>query len=202
MCGASQGGFLAASVASGNRDIDFIVNLYGMYVPVWQQELYAAEAEMRMGGLSGDEIAEALGFMKREFDVGRTGKGWDKLAALMQQARSKKWFDYVPHFFSDVNELRYYWRTLYSYDPRVALQKVNCPVLALFGELDKSTPVPQTVANMKAALRKAGNKDVTFKIFAKGIHGLLEGETGVNSEIPRLKRFVPGLFDTLTNWLQ
>ena len=202
LCGASQGGFLAASVASGNPDIDFIVNLYGMYVPVWQQELYAAEAKMRMGGLSGDEIAEALGFMKLEFDVGRTGKGWDKLAALMQQARSKKWFDYVPHFFSDLNELRYYWSTLYSYDPTVALQKVNCRVLALFGELDKSTPVPETMANMEAALKKGGNKDVTFKVFPKGIHGLLEGETGVNSEIPGLKRFVPGLFDTLTDWLQ
>jgi hypothetical protein len=79
---------------------------------------------------------------------------------------------------------------------------VICPVLALFGELDKSTPVPQTVLNMERALTKAGNKDFTFKVFPKGIHGLLEGETGVSSEIPRLKRFVPGLFDTMSDWLR
>ncbi len=202
MCGPSQGGFLAASVASGNRDIAFLINLYGMYVPVWQQELFRADAEMRVDGLSENEIVEALAFTKLEFDVGRTGQDWDRFAASMQQAKDKKWFTYVPHSFSDLNELRYYWKTLYSYDPTPALEKVTCPVLALFGELDKSTPVPETIANMDRALKKAGTNGFTFKVFPKGIHGLLEGETGANSEIPRLKRFVPGFFETMTDWLR
>jgi pimeloyl-ACP methyl ester carboxylesterase len=202
LCGPSQGGFLAASVASGNRDIAFLINLYGMYVPVWQQELFRADAEMRVDGLSENEIVEALAFTKLEFDVGRTGQDWDRFAASMQQAKDKKWFTYVPHSFSDLNELRYYWKTLYSYDPTPALEKVTCPVLALFGELDKSTPVPETIANMDRALKKAGTNGFTFKVFPKGIHGLLEGETGANSEIPRLKRFVPGFFETMTDWLR
>ncbi|MCA1601897.1 MAG: alpha/beta fold hydrolase, partial [Acidobacteria bacterium] len=202
LCGSSQGGFLAALVASGNRDVAFIINLFGMYVPVWQQELYRAEAEMRGGSLSESEMAEALAFMRLEFDVGRTGQDWERLAAMMQQAKGKKWFDYVPHFFSDLNELRYYWRTLYSYDPALALEKVSCPILALFGELDNSTPVPQTIANMQRALRIAGNANFTYKVFPRGNHGLLESETGSNSEIPRLRRFVPKLFDTMTIWLR
>lgn len=202
LCGSSQGGFLAALVASGNRDVAFIINLNGMYVPVWQQELYRAEAEMRGGSLSESEMAEALAFMRLEFDVGRTGQDWERLAAMMQQAKGKKWFDYVPHFFSDLNELRYYWRTLYSYDPALALEKVSCPILALFGELDNSTPVPQTIANMQRALRIAGNANFTYKVFPRGNHGLLESETGGNSEIPRLRRFVPKLFDTMTIWLR
>src|SRR6266550_9284965 len=89
LCGSSQGGFLAALVASGNRDVAFIINLYGMYVPAWQQELYRAEAEMREGDVSETERAEALTLMKLEFDVGRTGQGWGKLAAEMRPARSK-----------------------------------------------------------------------------------------------------------------
>ena len=202
LCGTSQGGFLAALVASGNRDVAFIINLYGMYVPVWQQELYSAEAEMREGGLSQSERAEALAFMKLEFDVGRTGHGWERLAALRQQAKSQKWFDNVPHFFSDLNELRYYWRTLYSYNPALALEKVTCPILALFGELDNSTPVPPTIANMQRALRFAGNRNFTYKVFPRGNHGLLESETGSHGEIPRLKRFVPKLFNTMTLWLK
>src|SRR5713226_5133409 len=202
LCGSSQGGFLAALVASENRDVAFVINLYGRYVPAWQQELYRAEAEMREGDLSETERAEALAFMKLEFDVGRTGQDWERLAAEMRQARNKKWFDYVPHFFSDLNEVRYYWRTLYSYDPALALEKVSCPVLALFGALDNTTPVPQTIANMQRALKMAGNRNFTYRVFPKGNHGLLESERGYNNEIPKLKSFVPGLFETMTIWLR
>jgi pimeloyl-ACP methyl ester carboxylesterase len=179
-----------------------MINLYGMYVPAWQQELYRAEAEMREGDLSETERAEALGFMKHEFDVGRTRQEWEKLATEMRLAKDKRWFDYVPHFFSDLNELSHYWRTLYSYDPALALEKVSCPVLALFGALDNSTPIPQTLANMQRALKIGGNKNFTYRVFLKGNHGLLESETGYNSEIPKLKRFVPGLFEMMSIWLK
>jgi pimeloyl-ACP methyl ester carboxylesterase len=202
LCGASQGGFLAALVAAGNADIAFMINLYGMYVPAWQQELYRAEAEMRLDGLPEEEIAEALRFTRLEFEVGRTGQGWEGFSSAMQHAKGKKWLEYVPHSFADLNELRFYWRTQYSYDPAPALEKVTCPVLALFGELDKSTPVPQTITSMESALKKAGNPKFTYRLFPKGNHGLLESETGANSEIPGLRRFVPGLFDTMTTWLR
>ena len=201
LCGSSQGGFLAALVASRNRDVTFIINLYGMYVPAWQQELYRAEAEMREGALSETERAEALAFMKLEFDVGRTGQHWELLATETRQAKTKKWFESVPHF-SGLNELVSDWGTVYSYDPALALEKVTCPVLALFGARDNSTPVPQTLANMQRALKIAGNKNFTYRVFPKGNHGLLESETGYNSEIPKLKRFVPGLFETMTIWLR
>jgi hypothetical protein len=39
-------------------------------------------------------------------------------------------------------------------------------------------------------------------VFLKGNHGLLESETGYNSEIPKLKRFVPGLFEMMSIWLK
>lgn len=156
---------------------------------------------MRVDGLTESDIAEALAFTKLEFEVGRTGEGWDRFAAMMQHAKGKKWLDYVPKPAS-LGELRHDWRTIYSYDPSLALQKVACPVLALFGDLDKSTPVAQTIANMRRALRIAGNNQFTCKVFPKGNHGLLESETGGNSEIPKLKRFVPELFDTMTAWLR
>jgi len=201
LCGSSQGGFLAASVAAENPNVAFMINLYGMYVSAWQQELYRAELEMRENNLTRDETAEALAFMKLQFDVGRTGQGWEKFAEQMQPAKNKKWFDYVPKSNS-LDELQSDWRNVYSYEPAASLEKVTVPVLALFGALDNSTPVPQTVSNMQKALAVAGNKDFTYKIFPKGNHGLLEAETGVGSEIPKLKKFVPELFDVMTVWLK
>ena len=47
-----------------------------------------------------------------------------------------------------------------TYDPAPALEKVKCPVLALFGELDLQVPPSQNEKPMKKALAKSGNKDL------------------------------------------
>ena len=60
-----------------------------------------------------------------------------------------------------------------SYDPMPALEKVKCPVLAIFGELDTLTPVATTIANYQKGLGRAGNKSLTIKIFPNADHALL-----------------------------
>jgi dienelactone hydrolase len=75
LCGSSQGGFLAALVASANPDVAFMVEYCGMFVPAWQQELYRAEAEMRADGVAETDIAAGVAFTKKEFEVARTGRG-------------------------------------------------------------------------------------------------------------------------------
>jgi pimeloyl-ACP methyl ester carboxylesterase len=199
LCGSSQGGFLAAAVASANPNVAFMVNYCGMFVPVWEQESYRAEAEMRADGLAEADIAEGLAFTKKEFAVAQTGQGWEQLAS--SGSKDKKWWDYVTKA-SSLKELQFYWRTLYSYDPSIPLSKVACPVLALLGELDTSTPVPRTIVNMQHALEAAGNANFTKVVFPKAGHGLIETTRGANSEIPSAKRLAPGLFQSMTEWLR
>jgi len=201
LCGTSQGGFLAAAVAAENPSVAFIVNLYGMYVPVWQQELYRTEAELRAEQASDSEIAEALAFVTKEFEVGKTGAGWESLNATIQQSKEKKWWSHVTKSDS-LDELRHYWDTLYSVDPSLPLQKVTCPVLALFGELDTSTPVADTIKNMREALSVAHNSNFTSHTFPKAGHGLLEVNSGASNEIPKSKRLAPELWETMDSWLQ
>jgi pimeloyl-ACP methyl ester carboxylesterase len=201
VCGVSQGGFLAAAVARANADVAFIVDLYGMYVPVWQQELYRTEAEMRAAQLPEAEITEALAFTNNQFTVAKTGLGWDEFAKTIQQAKGKKWWDHVTKGGSSLKELRDTWRTLYSYDPSLALEKVTCPVLALFGELDTSTPVAPTITNMQRALTTAKNANFTHRTFSKAGHGLLEVSTGAPSDIAKSTRLAPGLLEAMTTFL-
>src|ERR1041385_4307487 len=131
---------------------------------------------MRADRVPESQIAEGLSFVKKEFEVAKTGTGWENLEVITRQSKDKKWWGYVTKT-SSLEELRHYWQTLYSYNPSLALEKVTCPVLALFGELDTSTPVPQTIENMQRALRVARNSDFTYKVFAKAGHGLLESDT-------------------------
>jgi dienelactone hydrolase len=202
LCGPSQGGFLAAAVASATPDVAFIVDLYGMCVPVWQQELYRTESEMRAARLSEEEITEALAFTNNQFTVAKTGLGWDEFSKTIQQARGKKWWDFVTKGGASLKELSDSWRTLYSYDPSLALEKVTCPVLALFGELDTSTPVAQTITNMERALKAARNTKFTHRSFSKAGHGLLEVSSSAQSEIRKAARFAPGVFEAITTFLR
>jgi pimeloyl-ACP methyl ester carboxylesterase len=80
---------------------------------------------------------------------------------------------------------------LLSFNPVPALTKVTCPVLGLYGALDNSSPVSLSVANMRGALAKGGNKDYTLKAFPNADHSLMVGN----------KNMAPGLFDTLSAWL-
>ena len=59
-----------------------------------------------------------------------------------------------------------------SHDPRAVLEKVTCPVLAIFGESNIIVPVKNSVSIFEEALHKAGNKDYTIKVFPRANHGI------------------------------
>jgi hypothetical protein len=61
--------------------------------------------------------------------------------------------------------------------------------------------VKESIANWEEGLRKAGNKDVTIKVFREADHSLIEVKTGGLKELPRIRRFVPGCFEFQKDWL-
>lgn len=154
---------------------------------------------MRRDGFSETDIAEAIAYMNQKWKVARTGgEGWDKLQAATQNARDKRWLacaqpatklaDIVPS-----------WKLEMGYDPMPALEKVKCPVLAVFGELDTLTPVTETTANYSNGLRKGGNRDLTIKVFPNADHALLVWpKPNDQAHWPVL---AAGYLDTMTNWI-
>ena len=138
--------------------------------------------------------------MRLKFEVGRSGEGWERLQEIMEKARGERWFPYTNPPRS-LERLRQAWETQFSYDPVPAFGKINCPVLAFWGELDRYVPVQKSIAVFKEAMGEAGNKDYTIRIFPRGRHDLVEGENGGPKEASRMKRLVPGYWNTMTDWL-
>jgi fermentation-respiration switch protein FrsA (DUF1100 family) len=86
-----------------------------------------------------------------------------------------------------------------DYDPMLALQKVKQPVLAVFGELDSSTPVAATTAVYRTALSQAGNRDYSIKVFPGADHALLIWpKPNDQAHWPVL---AAGYLDVMTNWI-
>lgn len=93
------------------------------------------------------------------------------------------------------------WARSMSYDPVPAFERVTCPVLIYWGEIDSNMPVEASIPIIEQALKRAGNKDYTIKVFPKGRHDLVEGENGGPKESSRMRRYVPGYWSTMTDWL-
>ena len=69
-------------------------------------------------------------------------------------------------------------RRMVEYDPGPAWEKVRCPVLAIYGEKDTSLPANESLPIIRRGLDRAGNRDVTIKVFPRADHGLMTSETG------------------------
>ena len=93
-------------------------------------------------------------------------------------------------------------RYFLTYDPALALEKVTCPVLGLFGELDLQVPPSQSKEPMENALKKGGNKDYKIVVLPKANHLFQSATTGSPGEYAKLtKEFVPEFLDTVKDWI-
>jgi len=94
-------------------------------------------------------------------------------------------------------------REYFTYDPLPTARKVKQPLLILQGERDRQ--VDQSHARLLAtAVRDAGNKDVTVKLFPTLNHLFLPSTTGSFNEYSHLASTnVPDdVLDTLTDWVK
>jgi dipeptidyl aminopeptidase/acylaminoacyl peptidase len=95
-----------------------------------------------------------------------------------------------------------WFRYYLDYDPVPKLEKVKCPVLMIFGELDLQVPTDMNKDVMVEALKRGGNKNYALKIFADANHLYQHAKTGSPAEYGDLdKKFVPGFLEFLSNWI-
>ena len=194
---------LATQVAAQVKTIAWVINSSGFMMPLWQQVLYNIEAQLKADGFSPTDVADAVRFQRLSLDVMESGAGWETFAEAQTAARGTVVARYFGSStgYSSLESIRWQWDHVYSFDPLPALRSVACPVLGVFGGLDTSTPGHAAAANMRRVLAEAGNTNVTIRLFERANHPLMDAHTGGNAEIPSLKGTVPGLFDTLGDWV-
>jgi uncharacterized protein len=215
LLGHSEGGTVAALAAARSRAA-FVVLLAG--IAVRGDRLLAAQAAdlSRAAGATEEEAAQAVARINQVVAAARSDKGWDAVeAAVADEVRAD--LESLPpsqrRAIGDVEEwvaqrvseeLRLarsrWYRAFVDFDPTAELSLVTCPVLALFGGLDRQVQAAMNESALRNALPH--NAALTVKVYPTANHLFLAGRTGSPSEYADLpKRFVAGLLDDVADWI-
>ncbi len=215
LLGHSEGGLIAPLVAAGCDTVAFIILLAGTGVPgdevlLAQTRLISAAAGLNAafldrqqeaqralfeGTLAGGDSAAVSAGVRRLIDTqlsrlpGEHG-GLDE-AAYEQQVMAA-YRQVTPPWF----------RFFLSFDPRSALRRVRCPVLALNGTLDLQVPADQNLPEIQRALLAGGNQDVTVHALGGLNHLFQSAETGSPAEYALIEETIaPAVLEIIGAWI-
>ncbi|TVQ22415.1 MAG: alpha/beta fold hydrolase [Spirochaetaceae bacterium] len=217
LLGHSEGGLIAAMVAARNLDVAFVVNMAGTALPYSEVVVRQVELIARASGLPDDEVEVMRERQIRAMRHAEAGE-WEDVREIVRQGTLEQ-IARLPEAqaaaIGDPNEIarrqadaeiagmQTPWMQFFmSYDPRPDWEQITVPVLAVFGGLDTQVDEAQNRPPLEAALRRAGNRDVTFATVETANHLFQEARTGSPEEYVTLG---PGLheefLDIVTRWI-
>jgi len=92
-------------------------------------------------------------------------------------------------------------KSLLDIDPLGFAAKVRCPALIVHGGSDRHVPL-RSAERLASAMRAAGNRDVTVRLFPGVSHAMLPDPVGLSAGWVTLPAFLtaPPLLDTVSTW--
>ena len=186
--GHSEGGWVAPIAAAQSKDVSFIISFSGPGVTYAEVNKYAGATRLRARGFSEADISQAIEALARVDEYVRHGGNQPALQAFLDEAWRKPWASQttLPRRVPSADEIHSWlrWRNL-DLDPVSYWQQIKVPALVMFGELDDVVPAQTSAARITAALKLAGNRDITIKIFPKANHTIEQA---------------PDFLDTMLDW--
>ncbi len=194
--GISQAGWIVPMVASRTKDIAFIIVVSCPGQTAAVQSEYCQHCRLLDEGASQDAAKSAAGLMRFS------------LQFLPSPAPSEAFWEYLagkkPGYTEETAKSPEFDGSLLI-DPAPLLERVTCPVLAIFGAKDRNVDAAASARVYQQSFEKAGNKRVTIKTFADADHILFATKTGSIKEMGssfQQKPYVAGYLDVMSNWLR
>ncbi|GHT36920.1 alpha/beta hydrolase [Bacteroidia bacterium] len=213
LIGSSEGGMIAPMIAARSKDVAFIVLLAGPGIPGDRLLLLQQELIGRGYGTGEQDVQKQVAVYRKAFELIRNSTQPEKLAADLTshfQEALKETPSVKPEQVSEegfirqqVREATTPWMQYFlTYDPVPALEKVQCPVLAINGAKDLQVPPKINLDAIRQALSKGGNKKATIKELPGLNHLLQECETGLPLEYGTIEQTLsPLALEEIQRWI-
>ncbi len=210
LIGHSEGGIIAPMVASLTDDIAFMVLLAGTGVPGDEILRLQSALMMRASGATEQAIAEIQAAQEHVFEALVNGTEGEALDAALRPVVEKQLKvmtglegEALDKFIEQqMTQLASPWmRYFITYDPRPALARVQCPVLAVNGTLDLQVWHEQNLGVIEQTIREAGG-DVTARRYEGLNHLFQPAETGSLAEYATIEvTFDEAVLRDMVEWI-
>lgn len=195
--GHSQAAWVATLAASQSNDIAFMIMLAGGGASPYESEMYSYKMSMEHFGFTQTQKEKGLDLLEDYFNYLKTGKERSKLITRLENLSSgnlRPLVEQVENIVPSV-ENQPNWRWVATWNPMPHIEKINCPVLLMFGDSDIDQPTDLAVKKWHEGLGKGGNENVTTIIFPGADHSLRKGGHGHHSQP------VDGYMEVQLGWL-
>ena len=211
LIGHSEGGIIAAIVASRRDDIGFVVLMAGPGVPGAELLLKQNERIFDGMGIVGERKETLLTLLDRLFTTLTSDMTEDEMRQQVDEIVRKQFeINGIPPAQQDETQvqaaveqvLNPWMRYFLAFDPRPALEAIRVPVLALNGELDVQVDAEQNLTAIDAALEKGDNHNVTVHRLPKHNHLFQRAKTGLVNEYAVIEETIsPEVLDLIRDWV-
>lgn len=204
--GHSEGGIIAAQVATHRNDLDWLVLLGTPATPGERTLLRQSELIARTGGLPEEQITRSQQFDRLAYAAVREEKNTKaleaKLSALIEKSELNAAMP-TGALQAQIHMMSTPWfREFLDFDPMPLLQQIDCPVLALSGDRDLQVDASDSVPLLRQAYDKSGNKDFTV-VEIDGVNHLFQkAQSGSPALYGAIEETIaPEVLNAITRWL-
>ncbi|AXG73119.1 alpha/beta hydrolase [Flavobacterium arcticum] len=214
LIGHSEGGTIAPMVANANKDVAFIVLMAGTAIPGDELMMLQNYLLGKANGMPEEELTNLGNINRKIYDVIKEDIPLTEIKTKLYNVFNS---ELKPLFISkgisneqvtqyinmQVAELSSPWYTNFiRYNPTTALEKVQCPILALNGDKDLQVAAIANLDAIKRAAEKSGNKKVTTKQLSGLNHLFQESSTGSPSEYGSIEQTIaPSALNEISVWI-
>ena len=214
LIGHSEGGFIAPMVAAKSDDVAFIVLMAGTGLTGEEILYLQAALIMKTQGVDDVKIAENRAQQEKMFAVMKLEpdslKAAQKLRDILKKSlaeisgdEKEKMGGADAQIDVQIKQVMNPWfRFFLTYDPKVALKKVKCPVLAINGEKDLQVPPKENLGAIEKALKQGGNSNYTIRELQGLNHLFQTAKTGSPSEYGKIEETIsPTALKVMGDWI-
>jgi pimeloyl-ACP methyl ester carboxylesterase len=212
LIGHSEGGVIAPMVASNNPDVAFIVLMAGPGIPLEEILYMQGELIARANNVSEELIAKQRKIQEIMFSIIKKERNLENAEKDMRKAISDELKDLKAKNLPISSQtsidaqiksvLSPWFRDFLTYDPKIALRKVKCAVLALNGEKDLQVPPKENMGAIEQALKESGNSNYKIIELPSLNHLFQTAQTGSVNEYAQIEETIaPVALKVIGDWI-
>lgn len=205
LIGHSEGGIIAPMVAKDSKEVSFIVLLASQGLRGDKLLLLQKKLLEEKSGISESSINQSQNIFKGAYKIILESKDDKELKHILNEYFKKNLNNELNDSQLNIllQQLTTSWMKYYlKYDPAEVLEKIDIPVLSLYGENDFQVPPIENSEILRKSLEKAKNNNVQIMTLDKLNHFFQESDTGLINEYAEIEQTIaPHVLEIIYNWI-